>query len=222
MPLYVADYLADTQHLSTIEHGAYDLLIMHYWRHGGLPPDDDKLRAITKMTKPEWRRHRATLAAFFTDWKHKRIDYEIEKANDKHERRQSAGKRGGIASANAKQNSSNAGSIAQASSSQPESEREDTAGAVSSSEVKSGKYAFSDGIIRLTREDFDKWQAAFSHLHLSAELMGLSKWADEQGPRWFHAVKGALAKKNREAAERAAKSKSEPEFKYNGGMEGIV
>ena len=122
MPFYVADYVADTQHLKTIEHGAYDLLIWHYWRHGGLPTDEQQLRAITKLTQAEWRRHRHTLAAFFVDWRHKRIDAEIAKANDKHERRQNAGKRGGIATANAKQCSSNA----QASSSQPQpqSERE--------------------------------------------------------------------------------------------------
>jgi uncharacterized protein YdaU (DUF1376 family) len=50
MPFYVADYLADTGHLSTIEHGAYMLLIMHYWQKGGLPADERMIARVARMT----------------------------------------------------------------------------------------------------------------------------------------------------------------------------
>jgi hypothetical protein len=64
---------------------------------------------------------------------------------------------------------------------------------------ENGKYAFESGIIRLSPKDFAKWQKAYSHLDLAAELMGLTKWAGEQGPEnWFFAVSGALAKRNRD------------------------
>lgn len=65
-----------------------------------------------------------------------------------------------------------------------------------------GKYEFEHGVIRLTPKDFDKWQKAYSHLDLAAELIALAPWAAEQN-NWFHAVPGALAKKNRELKHRA-------------------
>lgn len=60
MPLYGDDYMADTAHLSRAEHGAYWLLIMHYWRQGELPADDRELATISKSTLAQWKRFKPT------------------------------------------------------------------------------------------------------------------------------------------------------------------
>lgn len=94
MPFYVADYLADTGHLSTLEHGAYLLLIMHYWRRGGLPTNDAQLARVCHLSEAEWQEIRTTLAALFdAEWKHKRIELELVKS----EARSAAGKAGASA-----------------------------------------------------------------------------------------------------------------------------
>jgi uncharacterized protein YdaU (DUF1376 family) len=81
MPLYVSDYRADTAHLSTLEHGAYLLLIMHYWQKDGLPTDEKQLAKVAGLTLRQWLKMGPTLAAFFGDgWTHKRIDDELQKA----------------------------------------------------------------------------------------------------------------------------------------------
>lgn len=83
MPLYVADYLADTGHLSAAEHGAYLLLIMHYWQNGGLPNEDRRLARICRMSPEEWADARETLFDMFDDgWKHARIEEELQAARD--------------------------------------------------------------------------------------------------------------------------------------------
>jgi uncharacterized protein YdaU (DUF1376 family) len=100
MPLYVADYLADTGHLSTIEHGAYMLLIMHYWQRGSLPKDDLRLSSIARASLEQWQGMKATLADMFDgDWTHKRIETELDRAKKAHEKRVLAGKRGGLSKA---------------------------------------------------------------------------------------------------------------------------
>jgi uncharacterized protein YdaU (DUF1376 family) len=62
MPLYVGDYLGDTGHLTTTQHGAYLLLMMHYWRKGELPDDDKQLSKITKLPLKVWTEYRETIA----------------------------------------------------------------------------------------------------------------------------------------------------------------
>jgi uncharacterized protein YdaU (DUF1376 family) len=109
MSLHIGDYLKDTRHLRAAEHGAYMLLIMHYWATGGLPDDDRQLAAITCMSDREWKKARPVIEAFFAPgWKHGRIDRELQEANERYERRASAGKKGGNARAMVKQCSSNA------------------------------------------------------------------------------------------------------------------
>lgn len=100
MPLYVADYLADTTHLSTIEHGAYMLLIMHYWRVGALPTDDRKLANICRVSGHQWRSIKAALAPFFTpDWKQARVEIELKAYKMNREKAVEKGRAGGNAKA---------------------------------------------------------------------------------------------------------------------------
>jgi uncharacterized protein YdaU (DUF1376 family) len=100
MPLYVGDYLGDTGHLTTTQHGAYLLLMMHYWRKGELPDDDRQLSKIAKLPLKTWCEYRPTLQDFFHQgWKHKRIDAELQKMMRVSEKRAIAGQKGGIGSA---------------------------------------------------------------------------------------------------------------------------
>jgi uncharacterized protein YdaU (DUF1376 family) len=84
MPLWIGDYLADTMHLTTEQHGAYLLLIMDYWRRGSSPDDDRLLAAIAKISLAKWKILRPILSPFFAvengRWTHKRIEAERTKA----------------------------------------------------------------------------------------------------------------------------------------------
>ena len=85
MPLYIGDYLRDTGHLTTTEHGAYLLLLMQAWTRGGsLPTDDARLRAMCRMGAKAWQGSRETILAFFVleggAYRHKRVSAELERA----------------------------------------------------------------------------------------------------------------------------------------------
>jgi uncharacterized protein YdaU (DUF1376 family) len=103
------DYLGDTGHLTTTQHGAYLLLMMHYWRKGELPDDDRQLSKITKLPSKVWNECRPTLQEFFHEgWRHKRIDAELAKMMRVSEKRAIAGQKGGIGSALARMKLENA------------------------------------------------------------------------------------------------------------------
>ena len=96
MPLDWTVYLGDTRHLTTLEHGAYLLLIAHYWQHQGLPQDERALAQIAGLDAEQWATSRDTLRRLFKlgDWKHKRIEAELTEAA----RLSRAGRKGGQAS----------------------------------------------------------------------------------------------------------------------------
>lgn len=99
MPLWIGAYLADTQHLTRDEHGAYFLLMMAYWRNKGPLQDDNKrLSSIVKASPKEWKELRPVLVEFFTvadgAWRHKRIDAELTSANDRQDAAQRKAKAG--------------------------------------------------------------------------------------------------------------------------------
>jgi len=106
MPMYWGDYLADTGHLTMAQHGAYLLLIAHYWQHGGLPTDTRRLQRIAKCPNNYWKKTWEEIQPFFSlqvnkfgslEVKHKRIDRELEKASTIALKRQVYGAKGGWA-----------------------------------------------------------------------------------------------------------------------------
>jgi uncharacterized protein YdaU (DUF1376 family) len=98
MRFNVGDYLADTMHLSTFQHGIYIMLIMHYFKRGELPADVSSLARIAKVPVPLWNRDSGPVMALFQVEKgvsrHSRIDAERERSRQLSEKRKSAGKQG--------------------------------------------------------------------------------------------------------------------------------
>lgn len=94
--LYVADYLADTMHLTTEEHGAYLLLIMNYWQTGRAIPKK-RLASVARLSNERWTDVEITLNEFFTEtptgeWFHARIEQDLSKVKGKSEHASAAGK----------------------------------------------------------------------------------------------------------------------------------
>lgn len=67
LPLLTDAYLADTRHLTTVQHGAYLLMLIVAWRSPdcSLPNDDTYLARITGLDRRTWMRNKDTMLAFW-------------------------------------------------------------------------------------------------------------------------------------------------------------
>lgn len=95
MQLYIADYLADTMHLSAEEHGAYLLLMFNYWQTGK-PIPKNRLSKIARLTNERWADVEPSLQEFFCDngeeWVHLRIEEDLASVREKLTKKSAAGK----------------------------------------------------------------------------------------------------------------------------------
>ena len=95
MQPYIADYLADTMHLSAEEHGAYLLLMFNYWQTGK-PIPKNRLAKIARLTNERWADVEPSLQEFFCDngeeWVHLRIEEDLASVREKLTKKSAAGK----------------------------------------------------------------------------------------------------------------------------------
>jgi len=102
MQLYVADYLADTAHLTTLEHGAYLMLMFNYWQRGeSFKANDERslnkrLATVARLSVSEWDEVKGALSEFFdvtdTEWSQARIERDLAAVNAKSTKAKQAGK----------------------------------------------------------------------------------------------------------------------------------
>ena len=117
MRFYVGDYLGDTYHLTTEEHGAYLLLIMAYWQ-SGKPIPKDRLASAARMTNERWNCVEETLKDFFVVgsnelWVHERIELELERVLSQQTQASLAGKASAAKRAKNKANSNGRSTVVQ-------------------------------------------------------------------------------------------------------------
>lgn len=98
---YLGDYLADTGHLSMAHHGAYLMLMTHYYSTGR--PIKANAKQLLFICKANGKQDESTVMEVLEEffilrdglYYHERIERELQKAAELSEKRRSAGLRGG-------------------------------------------------------------------------------------------------------------------------------
>jgi uncharacterized protein YdaU (DUF1376 family) len=105
MMIWTSKVIADTQHLSTEEYGAWSRISMAMWRNGGSLKNEEALLArIAGLTPARWRKAAGPVMALYPAVGDQIADFEMKKAHEKTTdliaKRRAAGSEGGKAKAN--------------------------------------------------------------------------------------------------------------------------
>lgn len=181
---YWRDYIANTGHLSLQEHGAYLLLMAHYYMTGNpIPANAEQLHRICRCTT-DAERHAvdSVLAQFFIlqdgEHHHERIDDELKKSNEISEKRSKAARKRQQADSNC---NANAPANAEQKHTQPQPQpQEDLLGGDKSppSPVRS-KPVFDwdrgrfDGI---SETQIQAWRTAYPAVQVETEINKAAAW----------------------------------------------
>jgi len=77
------------------------------------------------------------------------------------------------------------------------------------------RYRFEGKVVRLTHEDFSRWEHSFPNLDIQAECQSYDDWAQSQPEAerngWFHRLSGVLRKHNDEAKSKKPPKRNVPD-----------
>jgi len=216
MPLFVADYLADTRHLTPAQHGAYLLLIMNYWQTGKpLPNDDARLAKIVGMNKRDWAHNRVEVLEFFIEQEnmlvHSRIAHELSRVADKSLKSKRA------AQASVQRRFGGRSTDAERALNHTDTDKEKEKKVMPD---KSGGYAFFGKTVKLTERHLSEWRRLFHSIpDIVAELSTIDEWwqlPDNAAKRanWFLATKGMLNKKHQANLSTVKEREDDPMAKW--------
>lgn len=105
MPLYPDAFIADTQHLSLEERGAYMHILMVTWRANGKPLIDDakRMALVLGVSIAKWLKLRAVLVSLFDlsdgTFRQKRLEKEWEKRQEFRDKQSDKGKKSAVVKA---------------------------------------------------------------------------------------------------------------------------
>jgi uncharacterized protein YdaU (DUF1376 family) len=208
MPLYIADYLGDTQHLTTEEHGAYLLILMAMWRHGMLRNDPTLLSRIAKVSPRRWATIAPNVMPYFAVEEEFIISRRLQKEHEKacsYAKKQSENAKRGVEAKALKRNNpppanGSAKSEPNASLPQSQSHKEEKEEGASALVV-----GFQGRVIKLNHADYQRWRQNYPNLELDSELSAhdafLAGESESDQKRWF--VRTATHLRNRNATMKA-------------------
>lgn len=212
-PLWTDAYLGDTTHLTTIEHGAYLLLLIVAWRSkdGALPDDENMLARYTKLRLNHWKKMRPILEPFFVvkdgKWIQLRLKDELEsvKRLSNSQSRKAKGRWENDSKAKGLENNDSTNAAA-SNGYMPNDCRDDAS--PTPTPTPTLEYRFKGKIIALNDKDYETWKKAYFNIKdLNAELQAADDWLDKKGRSdgWFLTVSRWLNKAHQESAKNKKK-----------------